>query len=115
LTSPSRKLIGRRRPPGHGIFTSAASIACVRAATQDDWPDVTPAPVPQLTDTIVAMDQPLPPLGQSLLGVAIALDEHYTGHRPDIDPKTATGRQADDYMDERVARLMPGLVRQQQP
>ena len=76
---------------------------------------MTPKPVPQLTDTIVAMDQPLPPLGKYLLGVAIALDEHYTGHRSDIDPTTATGRQADDYMNDRVARLMPGLVRAQQP
>jgi phospholipase C len=82
---------------------------------QDDWPDVTPEPVHQLTDTIVAMDQPLPPLGKYLLGVAIALDEHYTGHCPDINPTTATGRQADDYMNERMARLMPGLVRAQQP
>jgi hypothetical protein len=33
------------------------------------------------------MDQPLPPLGKYLLGVAIALDEHYTGHRPDSTPR----------------------------
>jgi hypothetical protein len=45
-----------------------------------------------------------------LLGVAIALDTNYTGHVPDIDPKTATGQQADDYMDDRTARIWSGLV-----
>jgi hypothetical protein len=34
------------------------------------------------------------------------------GHQPDIDPATATGQQADDYMNDRVARIMPGLVRE---
>ena len=56
------------------------------------------------------MDKPLPPLGQHLLGVTIALDTHHTGHVPDIDPKTATRRHASDYMNERTARIYPGLV-----
>ena len=73
---------------------------------------MTPQPVPQLTGALVPMDQPLPPLGKYLLGVAIALDEHYTGHRPGLDPTTATGKQADDYMNNRMARLMPGLVKE---
>ena len=34
----------------------------------------------------------------------------YTGHVPDLDPKTATGQQADDYMNDRTARIWPGLV-----
>ena len=34
------------------------------------------------------------------------------GHQPDIDPATATGQQADDHMNDRVARIMPGLVRE---
>src|SRR4029453_6964053 len=51
LTSPSRKLIGRRRPPGHGIFTSAASIACVRAATYPGrWRRASPADPPVSTN-----------------------------------------------------------------
>jgi hypothetical protein len=61
------------------------------------------------------MDQPLPPLGRCLRGVAITLDEHDTGHRPDLDPATATGQQADGYMNDRMARLMPGLVRDNTP
>jgi hypothetical protein len=76
---------------------------------------VTPQPVPQLTDALVAKDGPLPPLGKYLLGVAFALDELYTGHRPDLDPATATGQQADSYMNDRMARLLRGLVRKNTP
>jgi hypothetical protein len=65
-----------------------------------------------MVGTLVPMDEPLPPLGKYLLGLAITLDTNYTGHRPDIDPATATGRQADDYMDDRTARIYPGLVTQ---
>ncbi|WP_406000204.1 hypothetical protein [Streptomyces sp. NBC_00829] len=31
-------------------------------------------------------------------------------HIPGLDPKTATGRQANDYMNGRTARIYPGLV-----
>lgn len=65
--------------------------------------------MPQLTGTLVPLDKPLPPLGQYLLGVAIALDTHYTWHVPGIDPKTATGQQANDYMNDGTARIYPGL------
>ena len=77
---------------------------------QEDWPEVTPRPVPQLLGTLLPLDKRLPPLGQYLLGVAIALDTKYTGHVPDLDPKTATGQQANDYMNDRTARIWPGLV-----
>ena len=93
---------------------SAPSIAPVLTRStpraQEDWPEVTPRPVPQLAGTLVPLDKPLPPLGQYLLGVAIALDTKYTGHTPDLDPKSATGRQADDYMNDRTARIYPGLA-----
>lgn len=77
---------------------------------QEDWPAPTPRPVPQLAGTLVPLDQHLPPLGKYLLGVAIALDTEYTGVKPDIDPGTATGQQANDYMNDRTARIYPGLV-----
>ena len=101
-------------PPLTARDATAPSIAPVLTRStprpQEDWPEVTPHPVPQLAGTLLPLDEPLPPLGQYLLGVAIALDTHYTGHQPDIDPTTATGRQADDYMNDRTARLYPGLV-----
>jgi phospholipase C len=51
---------------------------------QENWPEVTPRPVPQLAGTLVPLDKPLPPLGKYLLGVAMALDTQYTGHVPAI-------------------------------
>jgi phospholipase C len=101
-------------PPLTAQDATAPSIAPVltRATprAQEDWPEVTPPPVPQLAGTRVPLDKPLPPLGQYLHGVAIALDTNYAGHTPDLDPKTATGHQANDYMNDRTARIYPGLV-----
>jgi hypothetical protein len=48
-------------------------------------------------------------MGRTLLGLVIALDTHYTGHIPDLDPETATSTQATDYLNERSPRLWPGL------
>jgi len=101
-------------PPLTARDATAPGIAPVLTRTTarppEDWPQVTPRPVPQLPGTMAPLDQPLPPLGKYLLGVAIALDTKYTGHVPSIDPKTATGQQARDYMTDRTARIFPGLV-----
>jgi phospholipase C len=101
-------------PPLTARDATAPAIAPVltRATPrpQEDWPDVTARPVPQLTGALVTLDKPLPPLGQYLLGVAIALDARYTGYDPGIDPTTATGQQADDYLNDRTARIYPGLA-----
>lgn len=101
-------------PPLTARDATAPSITPVltRATprAQEDWPEVTPRPVPRPSGTLVPLDTPLPPLGQYLLGVAITLDTRYTGHTPDLDPTTATGRQANDYMNDRTARIYPGLV-----
>jgi hypothetical protein len=78
---------------------------------QEDWPDLTPQPVPQLTDALVAVDRPLSPLGKYLLGVAIALDEHYTGPRPRPRHRhRPTGRQ----LHERPHGATPGRSRQKE-
>jgi phospholipase C len=98
--------------PLTGRDATAPSIAPVltRASPrpQEDWPEVTLRPAPQLAAPLLPLDRPLPPLGQYLLGVAIALDTHYTGHIPGIDPKTATRQQAEDYLNDRTARIYPG-------
>ena len=76
----------------------------------EDWPEVNAQPVPQLEGSLFPLDKPLPPLGRYLIGLAISLDTAYSGHIPDLDPATATGQQANDYMVERTARIWPGLV-----
>jgi phospholipase C len=101
-------------PPLTARDASAPSVAPVLAGVapraQEDWAEVTPRPAPQLSDPIFRLDEPLPPLGTGLLSACIALDTHDTGHVPDLDPQTATGRQAIDYMKERMTRIWPGLV-----
>ena len=101
-------------PPLTGRDAVAADIAPVLTRDtprpQEDWPEVTARPVPQMADPLVPLDEPLPPLGKYMLGAAIALDTMHTGHTPTIDAKTATGQQAHDYMVDRRARIWPGLV-----
>ena len=96
-------------PPLTARDATAPSITPVltRATPRppEDWPEVTP----QQAATPAPLDKPLPPLGQHLLGVTIALDTHHTGHVPDIHPRTATARQANDYMNDRTGRIYPSL------
>ncbi|MFI7068002.1 hypothetical protein ACIBL3_43910 [Kribbella sp. NPDC050124] len=56
------------------------------------------------------MDQQLPPLGQILLGAFIEMDTLNTGTVPSINPRTATGQQAHDYLLERTTRIWPALA-----
>jgi len=88
----------------------APALTRSAARAQEDWPEVTPRPVPRVAAPPLPPDKPLPPLGRHLLSAAIALDTQYTGHVPDIDPQTATGQQAEDYLNERTARIYPGLA-----
>ena len=62
-----------------------------------------------MLDPLVRMDRPLPALGKYLLGTAVALDTMFTGHAPDIDPKTATAQKVHDYVVERQPRIWSGL------
>ncbi len=100
-------------PPLTGRDAVAADIAPILSRdtprAQEDWPEVTARPAPPMLDPLLQMDKPLPPLGKYLLGTAIALDTLFTGHTPDVDPKTATTQQAHDYMTERQPRIWPGL------
>jgi phospholipase C len=77
-------------PPLTARDATAPDIAPVLARRTprppEDWPDVNPRPVPQLTGTLLPMDKPLPPLGVYVLGIAIELDKFNTGHDPGLDP-----------------------------
>ncbi len=101
-------------PPLTGRDAVAADIAPILTRDaprpQEDWPEVTARPVPPLLNPMVEMDKPLPPFGKYLLGTFIALDTMNTGNVPAIDPKTATGQQAHEYVLDRQARIWPGLV-----
>jgi len=79
----------------------------------EDWPEVTPRPVPQQAAPAVPqapLAHPLPRLGQHLLGAAIALDAFRNEHVAGLDPKTAASQEAVDYLNDRAASLFPGLA-----
>ena len=78
-------------------------FAASRGRASGDWPEVTARPVPPMVDH--ADGQAAACARQDLLGVAIALDTMNTGETPAIDPKTATGQQAHEYVLERQARI----------
>jgi phospholipase C len=114
-TSIIRTLRGRwpLGPPLTARDATASDIAPILARSTprapEDWPDVTPRPLPRLQRAPGLLDRRLPPMGQTLLGLVIALDTRYTGHIPDLDPETATTTQATDYLKERSPRFWPGL------
>ena len=78
---------------------------------QEDWPDVVARHVPLLAETLVRLDQPLPPLGKYLLGTAIAVEKLMIGHAPEINVNEATGREALAYFDQLQAATFPGIAR----
>ena len=102
-------------PPLTGRDAIAADIAPILTRDtprpQEEWPEVTARPVPPMNDPLMRLDKPLPPLGKYMLGTAVAFDTMFTGHVPEIDPKTATTKQAHDYMMERQPRIWPGLFK----
>jgi phospholipase C len=100
-------------PPLTARDASAPDIAPVLTRSTprapEDWPDVTPQPLRGLQRARSSLDQRLTAMGQALLGLVIALDTHYTGNIPDLDPETATVTEATDYLNERSPRFWPGL------
>ena len=61
-------------PPLTARDADAADIAPVLTLDQprapEDWPDVTPRPVPEMDQALIPLDQPLSPLAQALVGDA---------------------------------------------
>jgi phospholipase C len=114
-TSIIRTLMARwpLGPPLTARDATASDIAPIltRSAPRppEDWPDVTPRPMTRHHRAHGSVNRRLPPMGQTLLGLMIALDTHYTGHVPDLDPETATAMQATEYLNERSPRFWPGL------
>ena len=109
----------RERWPLGGPLTArdkiAADIAPIlkreKARPQEDWPAVVARPVPPLSETMLRLDQPLPPLGKYLLGVMLIIEKQETGKAPTIDVNKITGRETLAYLDEFQATLFPGVAK----
>jgi phospholipase C len=74
-------------------FASVMSLPGPRP--QEDWPKVTPRPVPQMPDTLVPLDAPLGLIGRSLFLAVLGLGAGLGATVPGIRPEdTITGAQA---------------------
>jgi hypothetical protein len=90
------------QPSHNGAAHIAHYLSLILAVNGESAPPITGSPTSPLRTMA-------PGTTGATLPVAFWLRQ---GHQPDIDPATATGQQADDYMNDRVARIMPGLVRE---
>ncbi|HEX7211488.1 MAG TPA: alkaline phosphatase family protein [Propionibacteriaceae bacterium] len=93
---------------------NAADIGPVLTLNQprapEDWPDVAPLPVPDVTEPLIPLNQPLTPLAQALVLGCHALAQQLGQTVPTItDPAALNGAEGLAIMHETVHRLWPNL------
>ena len=101
-------------PPLTARDADAADIAPVLTLDQprapEDWPDVTPRPVPGMDQALIPLDQPLSPLAQALVGGCLAMAKQLGQPVPAItDPAALTGAEGLELMHEALGHLWPGI------
>ena len=101
-------------PPLTARDADAADIAPVltldKPRAPEDWPDVTPRPVPAMDAALLPLDQPLSPLAQALVGGCLALARQLGQTVPTIkDPAALTGAEGLELMHETLGHLWPGI------
>ncbi len=101
-------------PPLTARDADAADIAPVLTLDQprapQDWPDVTPRPVPGMDQALIPLDQPLSPLAQALVGGCLAMAKQLGQPAPAItDPAALTGAEGLELMHEALGHLWPGI------
>jgi phospholipase C len=77
---------------------------------QEDWPEVVARPASRLTDPVVDLDRPLPPLGVYLLGTALEIESLRNGIVPAINPREATGREAIECLTQLEGANFPHIA-----
>ena len=92
----------------------AADIAPILTLDQprapEDWPDVTPQPMPDFDEALIPLDKPLSPLAQAFVSGCLALAKQLGQPVPAIkDPAALTGAQGLDLVHDAVGRVWPGL------
>jgi phospholipase C len=93
---------------------SARSFADIFTLTsprvQEDWPQVTPRPVPVMPESFVALDAPLGMLGKSLLLAVLGLAKGLGKTVPDVKREdTITGAQFIAMCRDAAGELFPAL------
>jgi len=77
---------------------------------QEDWPEVTARPVPQMPDTLVPLDAPLGLIGRSMFGAVFALAAGLGASVPDLKPdEEITGSRAIALAHEVAGDLFPAM------
>ena len=93
---------------------SARSFADIFTLTspraQEDWPQVTPRPVPEMHESLAPLDAPLGLLGKSLLLAVLAFAQGLGKTVPDIKPEdTITGAHAIAIGHEILGDIFPAM------
>ena len=94
----------------HLAFALPHPINREQPRAQEDWPDVTPQPVPEFDKALVPPDAPLSHLAQALAMGFLALVKELGQDVPEIkDPGALKGGEAIDLIHQEVGHLFPGL------
>ncbi len=76
----------------------------------EDWPDVTPLPVPPYNVAQFAPDRPLTVLGKHVFHAILAFEKAFGGTVPDVpNPDAITAAQADEIVRNASVSIFPGL------
>jgi hypothetical protein len=78
----------------------------------EDWPDVSPQPVPDFDGSLIPLDAPLSPMARWLVGGSVELARGLDRSVPEIpNLDDLTGAEGLAIVHESVGHLFPGLRR----
>jgi phospholipase C len=92
---------------------SARSFAGVNSLAeprpQEDWPEVSPRPVPKGPDSLVPLDAPLGALAEGLFAAVLSLGLGAKVPEIDLNDKSITGAKALEISHEVLGDLFPAM------